>query len=106
MENNNSEMDIIQQLLKVEKESAFLIDEALQTAEKKLAKAHADFNAEYKNKYDQGVKSLESDFEKLSEEKQNQRQKELESFKSELKNKKQSSESFNKFLDFVFAQNN
>lgn len=99
MATNEEEINVINHLLQVEKESALLIDEALQEAEKRLSKARGKFNQEYKEKYDKGVEVLEEKQKKAVEQATLNHDKIIQDFKDGLKNKKQDPAKFNKLLE-------
>lgn len=103
-DNTKSEIDVINHLLQVEKDSALMIDEALQESEKRLAKARADFNVIFKEKYDKGVSELEEKFRLDSEKTVKSHEKILNDFKSELESKNQNVEAFNKVLDSILFE--
>lgn len=103
-ENTKAEIDVINHLLQVEKDSALMIDEALQESEKRLAKARAEFNTIFKEKYDKGISELETKFQKDSEASVKSHEKILNDFKSNLENKNQNVEAFNKVLDSILFE--
>ncbi len=99
MATNEEEINVINHLLQVEKESALLIDEALQEAEKRLSKARGQFNQEYKEKYDQGIAVLEEKYKQSVEQANINHEKIIADFKEGLNSKKQNPSQFNKLLE-------
>lgn len=106
MENTKSnDIDVINHLLQVEKESARLIDDALKTAEQKLSEAHAKYNSEFKAKYDKGIEILEKQFQSDCEKEKIKSEKSFEEYKMILENQKQDVKAFNNLLESVLLQN-
>lgn len=105
MAEKNSEIDVINHLIEVEKEASVLIDEAGIEAEKRLSEARAKYNAEYKIKYDSVVETLEKDYQKKLEELNENHIKEIEAYKTSLETKNQNSKEFKELLDkLLFAE--
>jgi vacuolar-type H+-ATPase subunit H len=78
----NQELAAIQHLLEIEKLAASLIDSAKIEAEQCISKAHAEYNAAYKEKVEILSSELESDFQKKHDEILKKYQDEVEAYKT------------------------
>lgn len=96
---SNSELDIINHLLEVEKDASGLISEAREEADKRVADAKAKYNLEYKKRYDQIVVELEKEYQSEMESARTAHDNAIIAYKSELESTEKNSKAFNALLD-------
>ena len=99
MAENTSEIDAINHLLEVEKNAAALISDAAEEADRRLSQARAQYNAEYKNRYEKEAARLEAEFQTAHEQIAEKYQKEIDSYKESLAAKPQDSKAFSATLE-------
>ena len=104
MAENSSELDAINHLLEIERDAAVLIDDAKIEADKRIANAKNQYNAQYKSKYEDIVKELESKYNTSIDEISDKYKKEIDAYKNELKEKKQDEGNFSSLLDKLFFE--
>ncbi len=99
MADNTTEIDAINHLLEVEKNAAALISDAAEEADRRLTQARAQYNSEYKARYDKEAARLESEYQAEHEKIAEKYQKEIDSYKESLAAKPQDSSAFAATLD-------
>ena len=106
MTENNPESEIINHLLKVEKNASVLIDDALKEAENNKAKAVSEFNRVYKEKFDKLIAKKSMYYDNLISETKENHQKELDEYKKILSSKSLNIDAFNKKVESLLFSNN
>lgn len=99
MAENNTEIDAINHLLEVEKNASTLINDAVTEAERRLSQARAQYNSEYKTRYDKIASELEAEYQNNHQIIEDKYQKDIDSYKESLAAKPQNSEAFSSLLD-------
>lgn len=95
----NSQIDILNHIIEVEKEVSVLIENATADAEKKVAEAKQIANAEFQEKNAVIQRDLEKTYEANLLEINNNRDNAIQSFINQLQSKKQSQRNLNAVLD-------
>ena len=104
MSEMNQELAAIQHLLEIEKQASSLIDSAKIDADQYISKAHAEYNAAYKEKVELLSKELDADFQKKHDEILQKYKDEVEAYKSSYASKPQNKEAFFDLLNkLLFA---
>lgn len=97
------EINVINHLLAVEKESAGLIDNAVKQADTRTTQARNTANLQFKQKYDEIAASLQTEFENTIQNKKSEHIKNMDQFKNELENRPRNYEAFNKALNAILG---
>ncbi|MBR5401025.1 MAG: hypothetical protein IK102_04360 [Treponema sp.] len=97
------EINVINHLLAVEKESAGLIDNAVKEADARTTQARNQANSQFKQKYDEVAAQLQNEFEQTIEVKKSEHSKQLNQFESQLESRPRNYEAFNKVLDDILG---
>ena len=63
----DSEVDVIQHLLEVEKEASLMLKDAQKSADQKISKAKSDADEVFKSKYSDAILNIEKDEERQKE---------------------------------------
>lgn len=95
----NSQIDILNHIIEVEKEVSVLIENATADAEKKVAEAKQIANAEFQEKNAVIQRDLEKTYEANLLEINNNRDNAIQSIINQLQSKKQSQKNLNAVLD-------
>jgi len=104
MADEKSEINVINHLIKIEKDAYTLIDDAMQESESRLSSVRTTANAEYKARYDECVQQLDKEYHEKLDTLQADHDKVISEYKSNLTNLKQNKEAFNELLDsLLFA---
>ncbi|MCQ2575721.1 MAG: hypothetical protein MJ162_03185 [Treponema sp.] len=104
MAGTSEEINVINHLIKIEKDAYTLIDEAVQDSEARLSSARTLANSEYKAQYDACVQGLDKEYHEKLEKMQADHDFLISEYKSNLTNHKQNKEAFNELLDsLLFA---
>ena len=97
------EINVINHLLAVEKESAGLLDDAVRVADSRTTPARTKANTQFKQKYDQIAVELQKEYEQTIENKKSEHIKQMDQFKQELENRPRNYEALNKVLDDILG---
>ena len=97
------EINVINHLLAVEKESAALIDNAVKEADRRTTEAHNQANSQFKQKYDEIAASLQKEFEQTIENKKSEHSKQMNQFEAQLQSRERNYEAFNKALNGILG---
>lgn len=97
--NENSEIDITNHLLEVEKNASQLINNALKTADEKKSAAMAQFNSDFKIKYEKMVVEQKSEYEAKIQQLKTEHENEFSDFKKSVESKRVDKASFNLLLE-------
>ena len=97
------EINVINHLLAVEKESAALIDNAVKEADNRTTEARNKANFQFKQKYDEIAEALQKEFEQNVENKKSEHSKQMTQFESQLEARSRNYEAFNKVLNGILG---
>lgn len=100
----DSEIDIINNLLEIEKDAASLINNAQIEAQKRVSDAKNKYNTEYKQKYDDIVFQLEKEYDSEIEKINKEYDDSISSFKNKLEEKQKNTNAFNSLLDKILFE--
>ncbi|MCR4580273.1 MAG: hypothetical protein K5681_08000 [Treponema sp.] len=104
MSDVNQEFAAIQHLLEIEKQASYLIDTAKVDAEEELSKAHAEYNADFKEKVESLNKEMAEDFQKKHNQIQKKYEDEVNEYKAAFSARPQNKEAFFSLLEkLLFA---
>ena len=97
------EINVINHLLAVEKESAALIDNAVKEADSRTTDARNKANSQFKQKYDEIAELLQKEFEQTIENKKSEHLQQMNQFEQELENRPRNYKAFNEALDKILG---
>lgn len=97
------EINVINHLLAVEKESAGLIDSAVKEADTRTTQARNTANSQFKQKYDEIASALQTEFEQTIQNKKSEHIKQMNLFEQELENRPRNYEAFDKVLHNILG---
>lgn len=101
----NSQIDILNHLLEVEKDVSLLIEQAVTDSEKKISDAKVTANAKFQKQNALTQSELEKDYEVKLQALKDNRDKTIQNFTDSLHNRKQDTNALNKCLDaLLFAK--
>ncbi len=99
----DSEVDVIQHLLEVEKEASFMLKDAQKSADQKISKAKSEADELFKSEYSAAILNIERDEERQKENLENEEKKMFsdycKSLESKEKDKKLFASCLKKLLD-------
>lgn len=104
MADSNSQIDILNHLLEVEKDVSILVEQAVADAEKKVSEAKVTANAMFQEKNALAQTELENDFQQQLQAVKNNREKKIQDFTNNLHNRPLHSNALNACLDALLIK--
>lgn len=105
MAEKNSELDVINHLLEIEKNASILINDAMIEADKRVNETKVRYNAEFKTRFETIAAEKDKEYHDKLEEISKKHKIEIEEYKKSLEQKNQNTEVFNQTLEkLLFAE--
>ena len=98
-----SEVNVINHLLDVEKRASGLTSDAQAEADKRIAAYRAEAESDYKKQHDEISAQFESDYQAQTKAIDEKHAEEIAAYRSEIQNTTQDTGAFNKLLDTLLA---
>lgn len=99
-----TDLNVITHLLKVESEASSLIKDAQEEANKRISEARSEADAEYKKKFEKLVNSLDKDYQEKILQIETDNKNELDEFKQKIQSTERNTSSFNSFVQKVMVE--
>ncbi|MBQ5472270.1 MAG: hypothetical protein IIT58_09775 [Treponema sp.] len=99
-----TDLNVITHLLKVESEASSLIKDAQEEANKRISDARSEADAEYKKKFEKLVNSLDKDYQEKILQIETDNKNELDEFKQKIQSTERNTSSFNSFVQKVMVE--
>ena len=99
-----TDLNVITHLLKVESEASSLIKDAQEEANKRISEARSEADSEYKKKFEKLVNSLDKDYQEKILQIETDNKNELDEFKQKIQSTERNTSSFNSFVQKVMVE--
>lgn len=99
-----TDLNVITHLLKVESEASSLIKDAQEEANKRISDARSEADAEYKKKFEKLVNSLDKDYQEKILQIETDNKNELDEFKQKIQSTERNTSSFKSFVQKVMVE--